>query len=135
MTVARVAPAPNVAPKKALDVRLASSVYYTLQRTTLESIASQAPGDAPRELLARASSEGTNRMRKPKQPGSKRTTAESVPAGGRAWQRVRQFALQRGLPLPAQPADEKAKGGTATRRVAKRTTRKSTKRASTAKGG
>lgn len=74
-------------------------------------------------------------MRKPKQPGSKRTPAETVPAGGRAWQRVRQFALQRGLTLPMQPADEKAEGGTATPRVGKRTARKSTKRASTAKRG
>lgn len=72
-------------------------------------------------------------MRKPKQPGKR--TSETVPAGGRAWQRVRQFALQRGLPLPAQPAEVEAKGATATRRVGKRTACKSIKRASTAKRG
>ncbi len=74
-------------------------------------------------------------MRKPKQPGGKETTAETVPPGGRAWQRVRQFALQRGLSLPAQPSADETKDATATKRVAKRTTRRSAKRSGTAKRG
>jgi hypothetical protein len=42
-------------------------------------------------------------MRKPKSPGSNTPSVETPPAGGRAWARVKQFALARGLPLEVDP--------------------------------
>lgn len=50
-------------------------------------------------------------MRRPKQPGTKRSPDETQPPGGRAWERVKQFALERGLPLPVKPPEEKTGGG------------------------
>jgi hypothetical protein len=46
-------------------------------------------------------------MRKPKLPGSKPAPAETPPPGGRAWERVQQFALARGLPTQAMHVQEK----------------------------
>jgi hypothetical protein len=45
-------------------------------------------------------------MRKPKTPGTKRTAKETTPPGGRAWERAKQFALERGLPTVIVPSDE-----------------------------
>ncbi len=70
-------------------------------------------------------------MRKPKQPGTKRSADEKPPAGGRAWQRVRQFALERGLPIPAKPSDDAAKSVATTKGVPRRIAAKSRKRAGT----
>ena len=60
-------------------------------------------------------------MRKPKRPGIKGPAVQTPPPGGRALERVKQFALARGLPVQVDAAkggdDAKAKsrsaGGTA----------------------
>jgi len=75
-------------------------------------------------------------MRKPKdREATRRIAEESPPPGGRAWQRVRQFALERGLPLPAEPSGAKPKSGAKTKTAAKRIAGKSTKRSKTKKRG
>jgi hypothetical protein len=57
-------------------------------------------------------------MRKPKsRKGS--APAEAPAPGGRAWARARQFALERGLPMPVEPPREAAPK-TRTTRKAKR---------------
>ena len=78
-------------------------------------------------------------MRKPKQPGTKGIADEKPPPGGRALERVRQFAIQRGLSVPDDDAKESAKGnrtkkrGETTKRAAKRLSVKSKSRAKTKK--
>jgi hypothetical protein len=47
-------------------------------------------------------------MRKPKSPRAKTPSVDTSPAGGRAWERVKQFALARGLPLELDPGDSAA---------------------------
>jgi len=68
-------------------------------------------------------------MRKPKQPGTKQAATEKPPPGGRAWERVKQFALERGLPLPGKPSESEAARGTEAtiKRTAKIVTNKSGK--------
>ena len=68
-------------------------------------------------------------MRKPKLPGAKTPPMDAPPAGGRAWARVQQFALARGLPLEIDPGNKEATTGSkkTPKRTAKRTARKSTK--------
>jgi hypothetical protein len=67
-------------------------------------------------------------MRRPKQPGTKRSPDETQPPGGRAWERAKQFALERGLPLPVKPPEEK-KGDERTSKTSVRRAKKSGKRA------
>lgn len=68
-------------------------------------------------------------MRKPKLPGAKTTPTDAPPAGGRAWARVRQFALARGLPLEIDPGDKTVapRGKKTLKQTVKRTAKKSTK--------
>lgn len=63
-------------------------------------------------------------MRKPKQPGAKTPGNDAPPPGGRAWQRVRQFAIERGL--PAGDAESDTAGTGKTKPAAKRITVKAT---------
>ena len=64
-------------------------------------------------------------MRTPKQPGTKRSPDETQPPGGRAWERAKQFALERGLPLPVKPPEEKT--GVADERTSKASVRRAKK--------
>jgi hypothetical protein len=63
-------------------------------------------------------------MRKPRAPRAKTPPAATPPAGGRAWERVKQFALARGLPLEIDP------GGTAAVAPSKPTAKRKAKPAS-----
>ena len=72
-------------------------------------------------------------MRKPKQPGTQKRLEEKVPAGGRAWQRVRQFAIERGMPLPAEPPEDETDSAATSKRAPQGITTQSTKRAKASK--
>jgi hypothetical protein len=49
-------------------------------------------------------------MRNPKSPQGKGPGTEAPPKGGRAWARVVQFAIARGLPVAPPPEAEKSDG-------------------------
>jgi hypothetical protein len=74
-------------------------------------------------------------MRKSKQPGTKPTADDKPPGGGRAWQRARQFALERGLPLPANPSADDSKAAATAKHTPKRIVSKSTKQGATKNRG
>lgn len=45
-------------------------------------------------------------MRRPKKPQDKKSPDDHQPPGGRAWQRVQDFARSRGLPTQSTPQGE-----------------------------
>ena len=69
-------------------------------------------------------------MRKPKLPRGKSTQVDKPPPGGRAWARVQQFAVARGLPLEIEPDKDEA-ATQATKGTSKQAGKGSTKRAKT----
>jgi hypothetical protein len=65
-------------------------------------------------------------MRKPRSPGAKTPPIDTPPPGGRAWERVQQFALARGLPLEIEPGKKKVT--TRTKRTRKSTVKRAPKK-------
>jgi hypothetical protein len=64
-------------------------------------------------------------MRKPKSPGIKGPAVQRPPPGGRALERLKQFARARGLPVRVEAAKvDETKGKTASVTTAKKSKRK-----------